>query len=127
MSIRKKREEKPGNKLNITEQYFQPESPEEFYDTIATGDNIALFLADWCGPCHMMVDTYNDIIEGFKEKDITTIYVDTDTFPTIAKDYHIKNIPTTIGFTDHQHIVGKHVGCTKKDTLMQAINTWYQE
>jgi len=54
------------------------------------------FSAPWCGPCKVILP----VIEAIQEEnqDIDIIKMNVDVFPTLAKEYGIRNIPTILFF-----------------------------
>lgn len=71
---------------------------EEDFEQIIKGDIIVDFYADWCGPCKML----GELFEEYDEFNVLKINV--DNFPDIARKYGIMSIPTLIKFNDGNEV-----------------------
>ncbi len=87
---------------------------ENFLEEVSNGVVLVDFYADWCGPCRMM----GEILENV---DANILKVNTDTFPKIAQDFGIMNIPTLILFKNGDN-VGKLIGLHNKEEIEEFIN-----
>lgn len=83
-------------------------------------DGIVLvdFYADWCGPCK----SFSPIFEEFsnENKDIKCVKVNVDK-STIAKNYKVMNIPTTILFKNGE-MKDRSLGVMQKRDLSEFVN-----
>jgi thioredoxin 2 len=81
------------------------------FDKMLTGTTVPVlvdFYADWCGPCHMMAPTLDELAQR-RAGQVLVLKLDTDAHPTIAGRYGIRGIPTVIAF-DRGQERGRHVG-----------------
>lgn len=58
------------------------------------------FYATWCGPCRMLAQEFEDIVETNNDFDI--IKVDIDESPEITEKFSIDVVPTMIVFKNGQ-------------------------
>ena len=71
---------------------------EILQSAISSGDRILVdFWAEWCGPCVMMNGSIKKLAKE-QSDDITVMKVNTVTHPQLAKDHHVKGLPTLILF-----------------------------
>jgi thioredoxin 2 len=66
------------------------------------------FYADWCGPCHIMAPTLDELAHQ-RLGDLLVLKLDTDANPATASRFGIRGIPTVIAFKQGQES-GRHVG-----------------
>ena len=78
------------------------------------------FLAEWCGPCKMMLPIVEEISKEFEGK-ITVAKVDVDSSQGTAAKFGIRNIPTILFFKGGS-VVDKQVGAVPKNSLVEKIN-----
>jgi thioredoxin len=55
------------------------------------------FYADWCGPCHMMAQTLEEVNGQLKGR-VQVVKINTENYPKLASQYHIYALPTLILF-----------------------------
>jgi thioredoxin 1 len=67
------------------------------------------FGAGWCQPCKMMDPVLKEAARKYQGK-ANIVYVDTDEFPQMARDYKIRAIPTQIFFDSSGKEVNRHMG-----------------
>jgi thioredoxin 2 len=77
------------------------------------------FYADWCGPCHMMAPTLDELAKRHAGEALV-LKLDTDAEPAIAGRYGIRGIPTVIVF-DQGRERGRHVGLADLPTLASLV------
>ena len=99
------------------------ERPRSFEDFLAASDRPVLvdFWADWCGPCHALAPTIEQIAKNYKGK-IHVLKIDVDARPAIAAKYRIQSIPTLILFSDGQQ-VWRQSGALPYQAIAQHIDT----
>lgn len=88
----------------------------------AIADNLYIFTAEWCGPCHSLKNFIKSDTDVQKLFSISMI--DIDEFPDIAKEYNIHTVPTSILIQDnleYARIIG-YSGLYKKK-LMYRFNS----
>jgi|TARA_R110001592_G_scaffold324469_1_gene604093 thioredoxin 1 len=76
------------------------------------------FWAEWCGPCRM----YGPILEEFSNEfpDVVVGKVNVDKANEVAKQYGIRNIPTTIVFRNGE-VINKVSGVVTKQKLSELV------
>ncbi|MFW5693524.1 MAG: thioredoxin [Alkalispirochaeta sp.] len=55
------------------------------------------FWAPWCGPCRQMEPIITDVSSAYEDR-VSTIRVNADEHPDLARDYRIMSIPTMVVF-----------------------------
>lgn len=73
------------------------------------------FYADWCGPCHIMAPTLDDLAHR-RLGEVLVLKLDTDANQATAARFGIRGIPTVIAFK-HGQESGRHVGVADLRTL----------
>lgn len=73
----------------------------DFGRTVIQSDRPVLvdFWADWCGPCHAVAPTLEELAEAFAGS-ATIAKVDVDANPETTRQFGIRSIPTLILFKD---------------------------
>ena len=75
------------------------------------------FYADWCGPCKML----NEVFQEVEDKiEIDILKVNVDNFPEIAEKYNVFSIPTLYIF-DKSNILKSHTGFLNPSELLEFI------
>ncbi len=72
-----------------------------FDDLLATAGRPVLvdFYADWCGPCHALAPTVQQIARDYAGR-VQVVKVDIDAKPHLAARYGIQSIPTLMLFVN---------------------------
>ena len=76
------------------------------------------FYADWCGPCKMLGEVFENVKD---EISVDILKVDVDKFPEIASKYNIFSIPT-IYLLDNSEIKKSHTGYLNSKELLEFID-----
>ena len=76
------------------------------------------FYADWCGPCKVLGETFEDLCN--KRDDFLLVKVNIEESDELTNEFKIRNIPTLI-FMKDGFIVDKNIGVVGKDVLIQKI------
>lgn len=79
---------------------------------------VAMFSAEWCGPCKSMYST----IKSLREQGYIVYVFDVDKFPEAAKKYRAVSVPT-FAFMDGGKEVKRVVGVTSEETFKQNLKT----
>ena len=97
---------------------------KSFDEFIANADRPVLvdFWAEWCGPCHMIAPTLEEIAKEYSGK-AYVLKVNVDTKPHVAATFHIQSIPTLILFEDGKP-VWRAAGVQQKRTLTDLLDRY---
>ena len=92
-------------------------SAEEFQKLLKDYDKIIIidFWAAWCGPCKAFFPTFNQLQQEYQSEFIF-VKVNVDEVPSIAQQYRISGIPTTL-FIRRNQVLNKVVGAMNYDNL----------
>ena len=77
------------------------------------------FYADWCMPCQMLGEVFEEVIK--EDNSINVIKINVDKFPDISRKYGVMSIPYLVLYNDNT-IIKKSVGFLEKDELIYFIN-----
>lgn len=77
------------------------------------------FWAVWCGPCHMVVPTLEDLAQNYKDK-LKVVKVNVDENREIPAKYGIMSIPTLLLFKGGE-VKETIIGALPKDQIVQAV------
>lgn len=73
------------------------------------------FFATWCGPCKMLGEELEDIVNSRGE--IKIVKVDVDENPILAQQYGIMSVPTLLYFNNGK-LVKKDIGFMPKEVIL---------
>ena len=77
------------------------------------------FWAPWCGPCHVLAPTIEELAPEFDgQAAVGTVNVDDN--PHLAAQYGIRSIPTVLLFKEGQ-VVDQTVGVVPKQVLAEKL------
>jgi thioredoxin 1 len=77
------------------------------------------FWAPWCGPCHVLAPTIDELAVEF-DGQATVGKVNVDDNPHLAAQYGIRSIPTVLLFKAGQ-VVDQTVGVVPKPVLAEKL------
>ena len=77
------------------------------------------FWAEWCGPCHMIAPSVQEIADE-QEKVLTVAKMNIDDNPMTPGRYGVMGIPTLMLFKDGE-IVARIVGALPKDRIVAQV------
>jgi thioredoxin 1 len=77
------------------------------------------FWAPWCGPCHVLTPTIEELAVEF-DGQATVGKVNVDDNPYLAAQYGIRSIPTVLLFKEGQ-VVDQTVGVVPKQVLAEKL------
>jgi len=77
------------------------------------------FYADWCGPCKMMAP-FVDAVAAESIGRVLVAKLNTDAAQSVARQFDIRGIPTSIAFRDGKE-VARRVGALPKAGLVELI------
>jgi thioredoxin 1 len=92
------------------------EKEEDFYDLTQADKILVDFYAEWCGPCKMIGQIFENM-----ENEVEVLKVNTDNFPDLAQKFGVMSIPTVILFKNGSE-VDKFIGLRSKEEILEFIN-----
>jgi thioredoxin 1 len=99
--------------VDVTDQSFASEVSQN------QGLVLVDFWASWCGPCHMLAPTIDELVKEYDGK-IKIAKVDVDQNQNTAQKYNILSIPTVIIFKNGQP-VAQMAGVQPKERYTEEI------
>ncbi len=95
---------------------------QDFDEKVLSSDLPVLvdFWAEWCGPCHMITPTLEEIAVEYKDK-IRVGKLNVDQHPSIAAQYGIRSIPSILLFKQGQ-VDNQIVGAVPKAHITQILD-----
>lgn len=83
-----------------------PETKKDFEKIIKGSKPVLVdFFAVWCGPCQMMGQILDEMIEKYENAEkVEIIKVDIDKLRDVALDYGVMSVPTFILFKDGKSV-----------------------
>ena len=103
-----------ANTVEFSEQNFDDK-------VISSGQPVLVdFWAEWCGPCHIIAPTIEELAEEYKDK-VLVGKLNVDHHPGIAARYGIRSIPSLLLFKDGQ-VNNQIVGAVPKDDITDLLN-----
>lgn len=96
-------------------------SDDVFDEKVLGADKPVLvdFWAEWCGPCHMIAPSVQEIANE-QEESLIVAKMDIDENPVTPGRYGIMSIPTLMLFKDGE-AVARIVGAMPKDRILAQI------
>jgi thioredoxin 1 len=92
------------------------EKEEEFEEIVQADKILVDFYAEWCGPCKMIGQIFEDL-----QDEIEVLKVNTDEFPDLAQKFGVMSIPTVLLFKNGSE-VDKFIGLRSKDEIIEFVN-----
>lgn len=103
---------KAGSTLRYDGAVVQVDSKQTFDIYMGGTDKVVVFFyTEWCGACRIMSVFCAELASRYPE--ILFLMVDAEKLEDVAQEYGIRNVPTVLGFYNHDsfwRIVG---GCSK--------------
>ena len=95
---------------------------QDFDEKVLSSDLPVLvdFWAEWCGPCHMIAPTLEEVAVEYKDK-VTVGKLNVDEHPSIAARYGIRSIPSILLFKQGQ-VDNQIVGAVPKAQITQILD-----
>ncbi|CAH8498349.1 unnamed protein product [Dicrocoelium dendriticum] len=75
------------------------------------------FYAEWCGPCTMIADDFENLKKSYPSVYFYRIDVDSFRYREAAKEYKVTRVPTFVVLKDrkvHHTIVGANINALKE-------------
>lgn len=96
---------------------------QRFQEIVNTHKNVVVdFYADWCGPCKRLAPVMKSVAPT--RTDTLFIKVNTDSYPTLAKKYSIRSIPTILYFSQGK-LVKRTTGFMSEQEMKKIIASIY--
>ena len=95
--------------LTLTEENFQREVLESSQPVLVD------FWAGWCGPCHSVAPTIEELAEVF-DGTAKVGKVDVDEQEALARSFEVRSIPTLLYFLNGE-VVDRTIGAASKEVL----------
>jgi len=99
--------------ITLTDENFQKEVLENTQPVLVD------FWADWCGPCNMIAESIEELVDDFAGR-ITVGKVDIDKNNSLATQYKIRSIPTLLFFKEGK-IVDQVIGVLSMKALTKKL------
>ena len=96
---------------------------KDFEKTVAKGNVIVDFWAEWCGPCETLAPTITDLEQ--EHTDVQFAKLNIDDHPETPGNYGIKGIPTLLFFKDGER-VDQITGVHPRSTINDKIKGIYE-
>ncbi len=106
---------KNTNYITLTDANFQKEVLENSDPVLVD------FWADWCGPCHIIAPSIEEMAEEYKGR-VKVGKLEVDSNPQTAGNYEIRSIPTLLFFKKGQ-IVDQVTGVILKKELSDKLSS----
>jgi len=93
------------------------------FETIVTRASAPVLLdcwADWCGPCHALAPTIDDIARAHAGR-LVVAKLDVDANPETASRFGVRSIPTLLLFKDGQ-LVDRLVGAQPRGAIEARLH-----
>jgi thioredoxin 1 len=96
-------------------------SDQEFKSKVleAPGPVLVDFFAEWCGPCHALAPSIEEIAKEMADR-LTVVKLNVDEAPDAASSYGVTSIPTLILFKGGKE-AWRRVGAAPKRTLADEL------
>jgi len=82
---------------------------------------IVKFGAEWCGPCKKLDPIIDEIVKD--NSDIKVTYVDIDADSSLAVEYGILSVPSTL-FFKHGKVMSSIIGLVPKAKIQSTIDQY---
>lgn len=122
-SIEKKEYKQQAQAKKIATRTVRHISSESaFSKTIANGNVVVDFYADWCGPCKQLAPVIDFLAQEFPN--ITFVKVNIDNITKVSSKYSVRSIPTLILFRNGKD-VDRIVGYQSKNKLRKKLKSTF--
>ncbi|KAM0942228.1 putative protein-disulfide reductase [Dioscorea sansibarensis] len=81
------------------------------------------FVADWCGPCRVMVPVIEWVSQEYTDK-LKVVKIDHDANPQLIEEYKVYGLPALILFKDGKEVAGsRREGAMSKVKLKEYLDS----
>jgi len=121
------RAEPNAGPVSMKASWREVATPEDFQREVLDqqGVTVVYFHADWCGACRNYGPILRQVAEDTADR-ARYVSVDADAAETLAREYQIAALPTTLFFSKGR-LLGRLVGGVPEGTLLNAIAKAEQE
>ncbi len=78
------------------------------------------FYADWCGPCHVIHPTLEEIAQDYAGR-VRVVQVDVDQNPDLAQQYNVRSIPALFVIKNGE-VADSTIGVQRKHELESMLD-----
>lgn len=88
---------------------------------------ILKFSAMWCKPCHVLKNTFDEILKMEEFKDIEVIELDVDNVNNneLCFKHQVRSIPTLVMMDENDNVLNKVMGAVPKNNLIDILKQTY--
>ena len=103
-------------------------SVDQFEKELIEGDRLLVvdFYSPWCGPCKHVSPLLDSLAENIPSK-VKILKVNIAQYPSLAKFYNIRSIPTVLVFNPSGKLVERKSGLGEVTQLIKQIETDFDE
>ena len=89
--------------------------------------NIIKFSAQWCSPCRILKQTFDDILkmEEFKNIEVIELDVDDPNNNELCFKHQVRSIPTLVMLDENDNVLNKIMGAVPKNNLIDILKQTY--
>ena len=108
-------------------RYILHAKDDIFEETVLSSDLPVLvdFWAPWCGPCHAIAPTIEDLSREYKDK-VKFVKINIDEAQETALSFDVMSIPTIILF-NHGKSINRQIGAQAKSIFNEMIEETLHE
>ena len=85
-----------------------------------SGDVIFDFYAPWCGPCKVMLKSFESLRHSNNYDNLTVVKINIDSYQDLAKAYSVRSLPTIVLLKEGKAIK-TNVGSLSQTGLVNVI------
>lgn len=88
---------------------------------------ILKFSSSWCSPCHILKQTFDDILkmEEFKNIEVIELDVDDPNNNELCFKHKVRSIPTLVMLDENDNVLNKIMGAVPKNNLIDILKQTY--
>lgn len=88
-----------------------------------SGITLVDFWASWCVPCKIMAPILKNVAVEIQNKSTKIAKIDIEKYPSIARQYTIRNIPTLIIFKNGKEMT-RMIGLKSKGAILNELGKY---
>lgn len=88
---------------------------------------IIKFSAQWCNPCRILKQTFDEILKMEEFKNIEVIELDVDDLNNneLCFKHQVRSIPTLVMMDENDNVLNKVMGAVPKNNLIDILKQTY--